>query len=79
MIDNLRSRIFTILSENTTVDRTSVVTDEVFGLVQPEIERLRARVAELEEDSKKLARLEAAGVDNWEGYSNAFRDDEDDW
>lgn len=28
------------------------------------------------EDSQFLARLRAAGVDNWEGYSNAF-DEED--
>lgn len=39
----------------------------------------RARIAELEKDSARLAALEAAGVDNWEGYSNAFAEgDEDD-
>jgi hypothetical protein len=37
-----------------------------------ERERLLKRVAELESDSATLAALEAAGVDNWEGYSNAF-------
>jgi hypothetical protein len=36
------------------------------------------RIARLEEDSDRLARLEAAGIDNWEGYSSAFRDDSDD-
>lgn len=29
------------------------------------------------EDSKVLARLEAAGVDNWEGYSHAFEDEDE--
>lgn len=33
-----------------------------------------SRYQELEADSRKLARLEAAGVDNWEGYSIAMRD-----
>ncbi|MFE0088824.1 hypothetical protein [Streptomyces sp. NPDC059016] len=35
-------------------------------------EKAEARVAELEQDSAKLAALEAAGVDNWEGYSDAL-------
>lgn len=30
----------------------------------------------LRRDSQQLARLEAAGVDNWEGYSSAFREDD---
>jgi hypothetical protein len=33
---------------------------------------LRARVAELEEDSRFLAALRAHGVDNWDGYELAF-------
>ena len=34
---------------------------------------------QLLKDSEFLSRLEAAGVDNWEGYSEAFGDDDDDW
>ncbi len=33
--------------------------------------------ARLKKDSATLAKLEAAGVDNWEGYSFAFESDED--
>lgn len=32
----------------------------------------------LKEDERFLGRLQAAGVDNWEGYEYAFEDDEDD-
>lgn len=35
---------------------------------------LEDQVVKLEKDSKFLAALEAAGVDNWEGYSLAFED-----
>ncbi len=39
----------------------------------------RADYVRLVNRSKTLARLEAAGVDNWEGYSYAFdEDDEED-
>ena len=43
-------------------------------LVSPprdEVDVLRARVAELEKDSRFLSALEAAGVDSWEGYDEA--------
>lgn len=33
--------------------------------------------AELKNRSEFLARLEAAGVDNWEGYSQACEDDDE--
>ena len=36
-----------------------------------------AEFAALEEDSKKLARLEAGGVDNWDGYETAMSEDHD--
>lgn len=36
-----------------------------------QVRQLRARVAELEEDAAFLRALEAAGVDNWEGYDGA--------
>ena len=39
-----------------------------------EVDRLRDRVAELDKDSLILSALEAAGVDNWEGYDDALRD-----
>lgn len=32
---------------------------------------------ELVADAKKLAKLEAAGVDNWDGYSIAFEENDD--
>ena len=38
-----------------------------------EVQRLRKLVADLEQDSATLAALEAAGVDNWEGYSDAMQ------
>lgn len=38
---------------------------------------LYAVIANLEERDRILSALEAAGVDNWEGYSEAFRDLED--
>ena len=37
-----------------------------------ELERLRARVAELEGDSARLSTLYAAGVDSWDGYDIAL-------
>lgn len=49
----------------------AVARDGMPALVA-EVERLTAQVAELEKDSATLAALEAAGVDSWEGYSNAL-------
>lgn len=37
----------------------------------------RSEYDSLLDDSKTLSKLEAAGVDNWEGYSYAFEDDYD--
>ena len=39
---------------------------------QSEIKMLRERVAKLENDERKLAALENAGVDNWTGYDYAM-------
>lgn len=54
----------------------AVAVDSAQMLMCPEtaqdLERLRKRVAELEADSATLAALEAAGVDNWEGYDDAL-------
>ncbi|MGC4946224.1 hypothetical protein ACLQ2N_08455 [Streptomyces sp. DT224] len=49
---------------------------EAAGLLQSpesatELEALRRRVAELEDDSRLLAALHAGGVDNWDGYEDA--------
>ena len=42
------------------------------GALAAEVRRLNARVAELEEDGNLLSALQAAGVDNWEGYDDAI-------
>ena len=67
-------------SENSTV--ATVLADAAFTAVKPELDRLRAEIArlrdenaELQEDSDLLGRLQAVGVDNWEGYELAFEDD----
>lgn len=39
---------------------------------EAKLAKLSARVAGLEEDTNKLRALEAAGVDNWDGYSYAM-------
>jgi hypothetical protein len=44
---------------------------QAFDKAQAEVERLTARVAEMEEDSTLLEALRTAGVDNWDGYSYA--------
>jgi hypothetical protein len=55
--------------------------DETVGCVncaenyEKEITRLRAELARYKEDSEFLARLTAAGVDNWEGYGEACQGD----
>ena len=48
------------------------------GILDSEIDRLRKKVAELEEEVKWLHCLEAAGVDNWEGvdYAQEMMEDE---
>jgi hypothetical protein len=55
--------------ERETVARTDL-------LIQAQ--QLRATIAKLEARSERLGKLEAAGVDNWEGYGFALRDEEDD-
>lgn len=45
------------------------MTDERVTIDKDEYDRLK-------ESDRVLALLEAAGVDNWEGYSDAFRDPE---
>lgn len=42
-----------------------------FGEAHAEIEKLKARVAELEERELLLRALEDAGVDNWHGFGYA--------
>lgn len=36
--------------------------------LEDRVEALKAKIATLQADSDHLARLEEAGVDNWEGY-----------
>lgn len=46
--------------------------------LEEQLVKLLDKVTELEQRSGKLAKLEAAGVDNWEGYGHALRDDDED-
>lgn len=41
------------------------------------VETLVNTIKPLQEDSDKLARLKAYGVDNWSGYGDAMSDSED--
>lgn len=43
-----------------------------------EVADLLVEIGNLEEDSRFLARLHAAGVDNWDGYYLGFEDNEED-
>lgn len=47
-------------------------------LAREKFTELEDRIKELEADSRKLAALEAMGVDNWEGYEIALEEMEDD-
>ena len=60
------------------IERTEDESTKIFftAIVQ-EITKLRRKIIKLQERSDFLSRLEAAGVDNWEGYSEAFDGDED--
>ncbi|WP_327066832.1 hypothetical protein [Kitasatospora sp. NBC_01302] len=49
-----------------------VLEDPRLGRPQEEITQLREQIAKLEENSAVLRALEAAGVDNWDGYSDAL-------
>lgn len=51
-------------------DTVLMLEREATSITVEELERLRA-------DSAKLARLEGAGVDNWEGYDEAMRASDD--
>ena len=39
---------------------------------ESERQRLKKQIKKLEKDSMMLSALEQAGVDNWEGYSDAY-------
>jgi hypothetical protein len=45
---------------------------ELYAAAENQRDEARSRIAELEKDSAALAALEAHGVDNWEGYSDAL-------
>lgn len=51
--------------------------EDISGL-EDEITDLETENDELQKDSDFLRKLRAAGVDNWEGYGEAFDDDEPD-
>lgn len=59
------------LSEQIEILRSTVLSDDC-------INAFIAQLKSLEEDSKLLAALQACGVDNWEGYSEALRMVDDD-
>lgn len=44
----------------------------------PKVEISKEQWDYLKERDRILTALEAAGVDNWEGYSEAFQDDDED-
>jgi len=50
------------------------LTDYQKALAIKEFEKLQERVKYLEEREDILSKLEAAGVDNWCGYEEAFKD-----
>jgi hypothetical protein len=50
------------------------VLDRLDATEADTVTALRKQVAELEEDSRTLRALEAGGVDNWDGYSDALAD-----
>ena len=52
-------------------------TKEFLGHILTTILRLRTKLSAAEKRSDILRKLESAGVDNWEGYSEAFADEED--
>jgi hypothetical protein len=51
-------------------------TDPDTNIVHDTVAVERDQLDRLEKASRKLARLEGAGVDNWEGYDEAMRDEE---
>lgn len=60
------------------LDLLALMNDQSAGVISghlaallAEIDNLRKTTAELEKDSGFLAALQAAGVDNWEGYEIA--------
>ncbi|MFD0562995.1 hypothetical protein ACFQ2M_13860 [Kitasatospora saccharophila] len=58
------------LAASSTVDRQ--IAAALLELAE-EVHRLQGRVDELEDNSRVLRALEAAGVDNWDGYEDACR------
>lgn len=54
-------------------DGTEKALHEIALGLKTEIDRLRTRLADLEGDAAMLSALQAYGVDNWDGYSDALR------
>jgi uncharacterized protein with PhoU and TrkA domain len=61
------------VSEKERSDRIETLYHESAWDLAEKVVDLEDKVQELEKDSRKLTALEAAGVDNWEGYSHAMR------
>ena len=51
-----------------------IMENYMYGLISDDVVVARAEYNRLLEDQKMLRALEAAGVDNWEGYDEALRD-----
>ena len=65
-LEALRSQVAELLAERHT-------TNEALSDAAERMRADRDRIAELEKDSRTLAALHAAGVDNWEGYDDAIK------
>ncbi|WP_037805017.1 hypothetical protein [Streptomyces sp. NRRL F-5135] len=69
-IPSARARLSAYMAHKSDADQAEFER-RVDAVVAEATETLRARVAELEKDAAFLRALEAAGVDNWEGYDDA--------
>ena len=70
-LTDARARLAAYVSHESDADQAEFLAC-VDAVVAAETAELRARVTELEADSRLLSALEVAGVDNWEGYDDAL-------
>jgi hypothetical protein len=68
VVDGVSHTWNTAPPQGLTVDQLTRDVRQLRGMVVD----AHARITDLEKDSATLAALEAAGVDNWEGYSDAL-------
>jgi len=76
-LDDIEARAARLYERTATIDPNAhpdfgQLTDADVPALLDEVRRLRAQVAELEDDASLLSALQAAGVDNWEGYDDAL-------